>query len=92
MHRNIPEIHPAAVIVVFHTNVHNRRMRAKMNGRLPKTINKLYTLADKCARAEEGRRLPGEELVSKLIRKTTTTPTPPGRRTRSATRSDRIKQ
>ena len=36
-------------------------MRAKMNVRLPKIINKLYTLVDKCLRAEEGRRLPGED-------------------------------
>ena len=50
------------MIAAFHTNVRNRRMRAKMNVRLPKTVNKLYTLADKCARAEEGRRLPGEEV------------------------------
>nr|XP_020159504.1 uncharacterized protein LOC109744769 [Aegilops tauschii subsp. strangulata] len=39
-----------------------RRMRAKMNVRLSKTVNELYTLADKCAHAEEGRRLPGEEI------------------------------
>ncbi|KAI5016666.1 hypothetical protein ZWY2020_006517 [Hordeum vulgare] len=32
-----------------------------MNVKLPKTVNELYTLADKCARAEEGRPLLGEE-------------------------------
>ena len=32
-----------------------------MNVRLPKIVDELYTLADKCARTEEGRRLPGEE-------------------------------
>ena len=32
-----------------------------MNVRLPKTVKELYTLADKCARMEEGRKLPGEE-------------------------------
>jgi hypothetical protein len=32
-----------------------------MNIRFPKTMNELYTLADKCARTEEGRRLPSEE-------------------------------
>ncbi|KAI4980867.1 hypothetical protein ZWY2020_021352 [Hordeum vulgare] len=32
-----------------------------MNVKLPKTINELYTLAYKCARVEEGRRLPREE-------------------------------
>ena len=32
-----------------------------MNVWLPKTVMELYTLVDKCARVEEGRRLPGEE-------------------------------
>jgi hypothetical protein len=49
VHCNIPDVHPAVVIAAFHTNVHNRRMREKMNIKLPKTINELYTLADKCA-------------------------------------------
>jgi hypothetical protein len=61
VHRNIPEIHPAAVIAAFHSNVRNRKIHSKMSIQLPKTVNELYTLADKCARAEEGRRLPGEE-------------------------------
>jgi LuxR family maltose regulon positive regulatory protein len=61
VHRNIPEIHPVAVIAEFHSNVRNRRIRSKMSVQLPKIVNELYTLADKCARAEEGRRLPGEE-------------------------------
>ena len=28
---------------------------------MPKTVKELYTLVDKCARMEEGRKLPGEE-------------------------------
>ena len=32
-----------------------------MNVRLPKAMKELYTLVDKCARVEEGRRLSGEE-------------------------------
>ena len=32
-----------------------------MNVRLPKTVKELYTLVDKCAQMEEGRKLPGEE-------------------------------
>ena len=32
-----------------------------MNVRLPKTVKELYTLLDKCARMEEGRKLPEEE-------------------------------
>jgi hypothetical protein len=61
VHHNIPDIHPAAVVAAFHTNVRNRRMRSEMNVEQVKTINDLYALADRCARAEEGRRLPGED-------------------------------
>ena len=32
-----------------------------MSMRFPKTVKELYTLVDKCARMEEGRKLPGEE-------------------------------
>ena len=39
----------------------NRRIRSKMNVRLPKTVKEMYTLVDKCARIEEGRKLPGVE-------------------------------
>ena len=49
------------MIAAFHSNARNRMIRSKMNVRLPKTVNELYTLADKCAQAEEGRRPPGEE-------------------------------
>ena len=61
VHRNITNIHPTAVIAAFQSNVRNRRIRSKMNMRLPKTVKELYTLVDKCARMEEGRKLPGEE-------------------------------
>src|SRR5215216_575516 len=61
VHRNIPNIHPAAVIAAFQSNVRNRRIRAKMNVRLPKTVKELYTLVDKCAQIEEGRKFPGEQ-------------------------------
>jgi hypothetical protein len=61
VHHNVPDVHPAAVCTTFHTNVRNRRMRSKMNIVKVRTMNELYTLADKCARAEEGRRLPGED-------------------------------
>ena len=32
-----------------------------MNMRLPKTVKQLYTLVEKCAQMEEGRKLPGEK-------------------------------
>ena len=41
--------------------MHNLRIRSKMNVQLPKTVKELYTLVDKCAQMEEGRKLPGEE-------------------------------
>src|SRR3954469_9625246 len=58
--RDIPDVHPAAVISAFHQNVRNRRMREEMAMCKIRDVSELYALADKCARAEEGRRLPGE--------------------------------
>src|SRR3954464_550408 len=60
VHYNIPDVHPAAVISAFHQNVRNRRMREEMAMCKIKDVSELYALADKCARAEEGRKLPGE--------------------------------
>ena len=54
------------MIVAFQSNVRNRWIRSKMNVRLPKTVKELYTLVDKCARMEEGRKLPGEEDCTNL--------------------------
>src|SRR4051812_33413314 len=45
VHRNIPDIHPAALIAAFQSNVRNRMICSKMNGWLPKIVNELYTLA-----------------------------------------------
>ena len=59
---NIPDVHPAAVISAFHQNVQNRRMREEMAMCKIRDVSELYALADKCARAEEGRRLPGENI------------------------------
>ena len=59
VHRNIPNIHPAAVIAAFQSNVCNRRIRSQMNVWLPKTVKELYTVVDKCTRMEVGRKLPG---------------------------------
>jgi len=58
--RNIPDVHPAAVISAFHQNVRNRRMREEMAMCKIRDVSELYALADKCARAEEGRKIPGE--------------------------------
>ena len=38
VHRNIPNIHPVAVIAAFQSNVRNRRIRSKMNVWLPKIV------------------------------------------------------
>ena len=59
---NIPDVHPAAVISAFHQNVRNRRMREEMAMCKIRDVSELYALADKCARAEEGRRLPRENV------------------------------
>src|SRR3954462_4705987 len=60
--RNIPDVHPAAVISAFHQNVRNRRMREEMVMCKIRDVSELYALADKCARAEEGRKLPGDNV------------------------------
>src|SRR3954470_16545790 len=62
VHYNIPDVHPAAVISAFHQNVRNRMMREEMAMCKIKEVSDLYALADRCARAEEGRKLPGESV------------------------------
>ena len=62
MQYNIPDVHPVAVISAFHQNVRNRRMREEMVMCKIRDVSELYALADKCTRAEEGRRLPGENI------------------------------
>ena len=49
------------MIAAFQSNVRNHKIHSKMNVRLPKTVKELYTLVDKCAQMEEGRKLPEEE-------------------------------
>jgi hypothetical protein len=63
VHHNIRDIHPVAVVAAFHMNVRNHRMRSEMNIEQVKTINDLYTLADRCAPAEEGGDSPGKMRV-----------------------------
>ena len=58
---NIPDVHPAAVISAFHQNVRNRKMREELAMNKVKDVAELYVLADRCARAEEGRKYPGED-------------------------------
>ena len=49
------------MIAAFQSNVRNRRVRSKINVWLPKIVKELYTLVDKSAWMEEGRKLPGEK-------------------------------
>ena len=49
------------MIAAFQSNVRNRQIHSKMNLRLPKTVKELYTLVGKCARMEEGRKLPSDD-------------------------------
>ena len=51
MHHNIPDVHPAAVISVFHQNVCNRKMREELAMNKVKDVAELYVLANRCARA-----------------------------------------
>ena len=60
MQYNIPDVHPAAVISAFHQNMRNRKMREELAMTKVKDVAELYVLADRCARAEEGRKYPDE--------------------------------
>jgi hypothetical protein len=53
--RTIPGISPGAVIAAFHAGVRDPKMREKMSTRAIRSTAELFQLADKCARAEEGR-------------------------------------
>ena len=58
---NIPDVHPAAVIGAFHQNVRNHKMHEELAMNKVKDVAELYFLAKRCARAEEGRKYPGED-------------------------------
>ena len=53
----------ATVITTFHANVRQAKMREKLNTRKVRTVAELFELADKCARAEEGRKIPGVDTA-----------------------------
>ena len=55
---NIPDVHPAVVINAFQQNVRNRKMREELAMNKVKDVAELYVPADRCARAEEGRKYP----------------------------------
>src|SRR5664279_1840324 len=58
----ISGIHDVAVISSFHPGVCEPRMREKLNTHQVESAAELWRLTTKCARAEEGRLLPGEAL------------------------------
>jgi hypothetical protein len=74
----IPNVEEAAIIAMFSTNVRDAKMWEKTNTRRLSTTNELYTLADQCARAEEGRLVP--ELAAKAATKPEATPKKKGSR------------
>ena len=49
------------VIQSFHANIRHTRMREKLSTHRIEPTRELWELADRCARAEEGVRVPGEE-------------------------------
>ena len=61
MQYNIPDVHPAAVISAFHKNMRNRKMCEELAMNKGKDVAELYVLANRCARAEEGRKYPGKD-------------------------------
>ena len=79
---NIPDVHPTAVISAFHQNVRNCKMREELAMNKVKDMDELYVLADRCARAEEGRKYPGEDAGAETdsTDEDAATPTKKGRR------------
>ena len=57
----IPCIKEELVIQSFHANVRNTRMREKLSTRHVESARKLWELADRCARVEEGIKFPEED-------------------------------
>ena len=82
MQYTIPDVHPTAVISAFHQNVRNRKMREALAMNKVKDVAELYVLADRCARAEEWRKYPGEDAGTKTdsTDEDTAAPTKKGRR------------
>lgn len=58
---NIPDVHPTVVISLFHQKVRNREMREELAMNKVADIAELYVMADRCTRAEEGRKYHGED-------------------------------
>ena len=76
MQYNIPDVRPAAVISAFHQNVRNRKMREELAMNKVKDVAELYVLDDRCARAEEGRKYPGEDASAETDSTNEDTATP----------------
>ena len=57
----IPCIKQELVIQSFHANVRHTRMHEKLSTHRIETTRELWELTDRCARAGEGVRVPGEE-------------------------------
>ena len=82
MQYNIPDVQPTAVISAFPQNVCNRKMREDLAMNKVKDVAELYVLADRCARAEDGRKYPGEDagVETDSTNEDTAAPTKKGRR------------
>ena len=91
VHRNIPNIHPAAVIAAFQSNVRNRRIRFKVNVRFPKTMKELYTLWISVLGWRREGSCPERKIAPMSIQRMMMNQ-PVRRTTRSAVRSGMIRQ
>ncbi len=70
------------IIQISGENLHNRKMREELPMNKVKDVAELYVLADRCARAEEGRKYPGEDagVETDSIDEDIAAPTKKGRR------------
>ena len=56
------DLREISIIAVFHVKVRNLKMREKLSVRAVDTLEDLWKMADRCARAEEAAKLPPREV------------------------------
>ena len=57
------DLQEISIIAVFHVNVHSVKMREKLSVHVMNTLEELWRMADRCARAEEASILPPREAL-----------------------------
>ena len=80
---NIPDAEDPCIISTFSANVRDSKMREELSMDRVRTVSELFALADRCARAEEGR------LAPEIAKKSEEQPESSGKRKRLRKREPR---